>query len=62
MMKTYNFKPTTEDLISRVPSMFAYLEFNEDWTTTLHPATDSYNGSYGKIVENVAIPCGVWLT
>lgn len=61
-MKTYNFKPTIEDLISRVPSMFAYLEFNEDWTTTLHPATDSYNGSYGKIVENIAIPCGVWLT
>lgn len=58
-MKQYRFENCIETMISRLPSMFAYLEFNEDWTTTLHPATDSFNGDYGKVVENLALPCDV---
>lgn len=58
-MRQYRFETGMEPLISRIPSMFAYLEFNDDWTTTLHPASDSYNGTWGKIVENIALPCGI---
>lgn len=60
-MRQYRFETSMEDMISRVPGMFAYLEFNEDWTTTLHPATDSYVGSWGKVVENISLPCGTSL-
>ena len=58
-MKQYRFDTSMEPMISRIPSMFAYLEFNEDWTTTLHPASDSFDGSWGKVVENIALPCDV---
>lgn len=58
-MKQYRFDTSIEPMISRIPSMFAYLEFNDDWTTTLHPASDSPNGSWGKVVENITLPCGI---
>lgn len=58
-MRQYRFDTSMEPMISRIPSMFAYLEFNEDWTTTLHPASDSFDGSWGKVVENIALPCDI---
>lgn len=58
-MKVYRFDTSMEPMVSRIPSMFAYLEFNDDWTTTLHPASDSFDGAWGKVVENIALPCDV---
>ena len=58
-MRQLRFDTSMEPMISRIPSMFAYLEFNDDWTTTLHPASDSFDGSWGKVVENIALPCDI---
>ena len=48
-----------EDLTSRLPGMFAYVEFDEGGNPVLHPGVDAVDGCYGKIVENIALPCGV---
>ena len=58
-MNTIKFKVSYEDLISRLPALFAYGEFNEVNEYVIHKATDSNNGCYGKIVENVIIPCSL---
>ena len=42
-----------EDLISRIPGLFAYIEFDDKGNSVLHKATDSPMGCYGKVVENV---------
>ena len=58
-MKQLVFETRYEDLLSRIPSLFAYILFNDDGTSTLYQASESLDGSYGKIVENLALPCDV---
>lgn len=45
-----------EELISRIPALFAYIEENDAGDFVLHKATDSLEGCWGKIVENIQIP------
>ena len=54
-MKKYNFVTNRESMISRLPSLFPYLEWDENGICKLHPSTDSINGSYGKIVPNMNV-------
>lgn len=51
-----------EDFKSRIPGLFPYLEWNSDGTVETHVATDSENGCYGKVVDNMKIPKNVRLT
>ena len=44
-----------EELKSRIPALFAYIEENDAGEFKLHKATDSPQGCYGKIVENIKI-------
>lgn len=44
-----------EELKSRIPALFAYIEENDSGEFKLHKATDSLQGCYGKIVENIKI-------
>lgn len=55
-MKNYKFSVLKETIISRVPSLFPYIEFNSYGISELHSAFDSINGSYGKIVPNLVLP------
>lgn len=55
-MKNYKFKIQKETIISRIPSLFPYIEFNEYNICELHSAFDSLNGTYGKIVPNLTVP------
>lgn len=45
-----------EELKSRIPGLFAYIEENDAGEFVLHKATDSLNGCYGKIIESIALP------
>lgn len=55
-MRNYKFKIPKETIISRIPSLFPYIEFNEYNICEIHSAFDSINGSYGKIVPNLTVP------
>lgn len=44
-----------EELKSRIPALFAYIEENDVGEFKLHKATDSPQGCYGKIIENMII-------
>jgi hypothetical protein len=44
-----------EELKSRIPALFAYIEENDAGEFKLHKATDSPQGCYGKIIENMII-------
>lgn len=55
-MRTIEYKVSYENIISRLPSLFAYLESDEFGDVSLHKATDSLNGCYGKIIENIQLP------
>jgi hypothetical protein len=59
-MNTVYFKIKQEELISRIPSLFAYGEVNELGMYIVHKATDSDMGTYGKYVENISIENKVW--
>lgn len=61
-MDTLSIDVRIEDFICRIPAMFPYLEWNGDGTVDTHKATDSPDGSYGKIVDNMMIPQGITLT
>ena len=50
-----------EDFKSRIPALFPYIEVNDDGVFETHVATDSVNGCYGKIVDNIKIPADVML-
>lgn len=51
-----------EEFKCRIPALFPYIEWNPDGTIETHVATDSENGCYGKIVDNMKMPNGVRLT
>ena len=61
-MKTIEYKVSYEKMISRLPGLFAYLESDEFGNMSLHKATDSLDGCWGKIVENIKLPSDVALT
>jgi len=50
-----------EELKSRICGLFAYLEENDAGVFRLHKATDSSDGCYGKIIENIKLPENVKL-
>ena len=58
-MKTIEYKVSYEKMISRLPGLFAYLESDEFGNMVLHKATDSMDGCWGKIVENIKLPDGI---
>ena len=60
-MKTIEYKVSYEKMISRLPGLFAYLESDEFGNMSLHKATDSLDGCWGKIIENISLPSGVSL-
>lgn len=55
-MKTYEYKISKEPLLSRIPGLFAYISYNSLGEAELHKATDSSDGCYGKIVEDIKLP------
>ena len=46
----------TEEMVSRIPSLFAYCEFDDLGVLREHKATDSLDGSYGHFVCGVKPP------
>ena len=62
MMDVQKIEVSMEDFKCRIPALFPYLEWNSDGTTETHAATDSENGCYGKVVDNMKIPKDVRLT
>ena len=60
-MKTIEYKVSYEKMISRLPGLFAYLESDEFGNMSLHKATDSLDGCWGKIVEHISLPNEVGL-
>lgn len=55
-MKTYEYKISKEPLLSRIPGLFAYISYNSLGEAELHKATNSLDGCYGKIVEDIKLP------
>ena len=55
-MKTIEYKVSFEKMISRLPGLFAYLERDDFGVVSLHKATDSLDGCWGKIVQNIKLP------
>ena len=60
-MDNCSFEVGIEEFISRIPALFAYIEWNGDGVVETHVATDSPDGCYGKIVENICVPSNVRL-
>lgn len=61
-MKTIEYKVSFEKMISRIPGLFAYLESDEYGEVSLHKATDSLDGCWGKIIENIKLPDSLTVT
>lgn len=61
-MKTIEYKVSFEKMISRLPGLFAYLDSDDFGEVSLHKATDSIDGCWGKIVENIKLPSDAALT
>ena len=59
-MRTINYKVSYENMISRLPALFAFLEYDDQGTCEIVKATRGEQGDYGKIIANVIIPkdCG----
>ena len=55
-MNTIKLTYGLEDIKSRVPGLFAYMEFAEDGSCEIHPASDSVDGCYGKIPCSIKLP------
>lgn len=54
-MRVIEYNVSFENMISRIPGLFAYLESDEFGNVSLHKATDSLDGCWGKIVENIVL-------
>lgn len=52
-IRTIKYTAKYEDLISRIPGLFAYIELDDKGNSVLHKATDSPMGCYCKVIENV---------
>ena len=55
-MTTYCYEISRETIISRLPSLFAYVSYNASGEAELHKATDSIDGCYGKIIQSIKLP------
>lgn len=55
-MNTIKLKYGLEEITSRVPGLFPYIEFDENNVSSVHPASDSYCGCYSKIPCSITIP------
>ena len=55
-MRTIDFKISYEKMISRLPGLFAYLDSDEFGNVSLYKATESLDGCYAKLVENIKLP------
>ena len=55
-MNTIKLKYGREEIISRIPGLFPYIEFDENHVSTVHSASDSSCGCYGKVVCGLVIP------
>lgn len=60
-MNTVKIQYGKEDLISRVPGLFPYMEYDEFGICHLHKSSDSDSGCYGKMVPSLLLPSGVSL-
>lgn len=58
-MNTIKIKFGKEEIVSRTPSLFPYMEFDGNGVCHKHYATDSENGCYGKIVCSIKTPVNV---
>ena len=58
-MRTIQYRVPIEKMITRLPGLFAYLGEDGYGNIVLHKATESLNGCYGKIVENIELPKNV---
>ena len=56
-MRCIEYKIPKEKLISRIPALFAYMDYDANGKACDHKATDSGIGCYGKIVKNITINC-----
>ncbi|MCD8208297.1 MAG: hypothetical protein LUD72_10205, partial [Bacteroidales bacterium] len=56
-MNTIKRTVRKEEYTARIPGLFAYIEDNALGQSVLHSAYDSKVGCYGKVVENMAVPC-----
>ena len=54
-MKTKKIIYNIENLVSRIPSLFACLSYDEYGDCKLYSSSHFNNGSYGKIIENISI-------
>lgn len=61
-MDTQKSEVCLEEFKCRIPALFPYISWNNNGTTETHVATDSSDGSYGKIIDNMKIPEDVKLT
>ncbi len=50
-----------KEMVSRMPSLFAYCEFDELNELRIHKATDSIDGSYGHFACGIKPPCDLTL-
>lgn len=55
-MRTLHYEVSREKLLSRLFGLFAYVDYDDNGEAELHKATDSVNGCYGKVVENIILP------
>lgn len=62
MMRTIKYKVSYEGMISRLPALFAFLEYDDQGSCTVVKGTRGVQGDYGKIIANVIIPegCGFY--
>lgn len=60
-MNTIKLKYGLEEITSRIPGLFPYIEFDENHVSTIHSAIDSSVGCYGKIPCSLKIPNNVEL-
>ena len=55
-MRTIKRTICTEEMVSRIPSLFAYCEFDDLGVLREHKATDSIDGSYGHLMCGIKPP------
>lgn len=58
-MRTIKKQICREELISRLPALFAYLEADETGVFHLHKSTDALQGCWGKIVSDIEMPSNI---
>lgn len=56
-MKKIQRQVGIECMTSRIPGLFAYIDYSETGGTVLRKATESSDGCYGKVVEAIMCPC-----